>query len=507
MGSSDRRRKDVIVLSIRPEFADQIYSREKPFELRKPGIPTDLRYVLLFETGDRKLTGGFAVGEVHEGNPEEIWDLVKGGTTPKDRFERYYEGNKEARAIEIRRPEKLDSPVPESTVEGLMDDLDVPPQFSFFYAPDALLSELRSELEGLDDLLSETAGRQIGDWVGPSFRDIREEEHQDFREMVSDYIGKRYADIDHSFADHILESHEAGEDPVGYFTKRKHVFSIEQNGALLGYVVTTWKRGGSVKFGPTLIKEEHQKQGLAPQIRARLDDHLRGQGVRKTYSTIPDDHTAAYKYLISAGHMVEGHLARHYSRDHGELVFGKLLRSPEDPNLPPPPDRVREEPTEIIDEIRDFSRFADFVLDRMEPWYAGIDEDFVRSIYDAADRYPAEDLSKKAKKVFIAENDGDILACVVCTIKRGGAAKLAPFLTKTAPNLATDLLDQADEWANSEGLRKLYSLIPVLDPGLYQAFRSHSYEGEAHLREPYRPGIDMLVLSKFLTPNRTEEDG
>ncbi|MBY0313268.1 MAG: hypothetical protein K2W85_14460 [Phycisphaerales bacterium] len=128
----------MLLLSVRPEFAEPLISGEKRFELRRvrPAIgPGDV--VWLYSTQPRcALIGGVAVAAVHRQRVSTLWRRVRGkcGVSQAD-FKGYFAGLDEGYAIEVCAPTPLHEPL---TLEELRRRVPgfSPPQ-SYWYLNDA----------------------------------------------------------------------------------------------------------------------------------------------------------------------------------------------------------------------------------------------------------------------------------------------------------------------------------------------------------------------------------
>lgn len=93
-----------VLLSIKPEYADKIFSGEKMFEFRK-AVFRDQRVntVVVYATMPvGKVIGEFSIAGVHEGTPDEIWAKTKcqSGITQAF-YSSYFKDRKKAYAIEV----------------------------------------------------------------------------------------------------------------------------------------------------------------------------------------------------------------------------------------------------------------------------------------------------------------------------------------------------------------------------------------------------------------------
>lgn len=121
-----------ILMSIRPGYAEAIFSGSKTIELRRrrPAIgPNDLVLVYVtLPTGT--LSGAFLVKAVHEDTPASLWQrFEREAKIAKPDFDRYFAGVDKAYGIEIDRAWQLEKP---KTLARLKKHRILPPQ-SFRY--------------------------------------------------------------------------------------------------------------------------------------------------------------------------------------------------------------------------------------------------------------------------------------------------------------------------------------------------------------------------------------
>ena len=86
--------KEYILMSIKPHYADLIYTERKRFEYRKKAPKLVDLPILLYETAPvQKVTGIIADWSILQASPEAVWTYSKthSGLTA-DRFSGYYEG-------------------------------------------------------------------------------------------------------------------------------------------------------------------------------------------------------------------------------------------------------------------------------------------------------------------------------------------------------------------------------------------------------------------------------
>lgn len=505
---SDQQRSDVIFLTIMSSFAEEIYDGTKGFEFRKPPIPDDLEYIALIENGEREVTGGFQVKEVHDRPIDELWEEFGKDISQYDRFHKYFEGRNNGLAIEVEEAERFEEPISIEILEEQDANFNVPPQIQFVYATNEVLRYLSQYSNRIGELVPETEPSTLDKWTSEeeaetsgelTVRLMKEPEESTFRNLFSESpVPTEYEDIDTGFLEHIIKSHHQGEDPYGYFTLKKQIHTFLRGDEVAGFTVTTWKRGGSVKYGPTILKERFRNKGYGPRFRCLLDNKLATQGVRKCYSTIPEHHRDAFRYLIKSGYNIEAHLYRQYSEDHNELVFGKILEA----NDPPEKySRDRDEVLRLGVEVSSehFDDFGDFVTQESSLWYNEIDNEFVENVIEAEERDLDSDYSKKGKRVFIGHKSGSIKCIGIASLKRGRSIKISPFFTTVVGDGFDSFIQTVESsLLDLDQVRKFYTHVPVLDSELVSIFESHGYRPEGILTEPYKEGVDMVVLGKMV---------
>jgi predicted transcriptional regulator len=103
-----------VLLSIKPEFVEKIFSGEKKFEYRRVifGKP-DVNTIVVYSTMPvGKIVGEFSIKKILLDNPIKIWETTKRFSgISKDSFFKYFEGKNIAYAIEIQSLKIYDSPI------------------------------------------------------------------------------------------------------------------------------------------------------------------------------------------------------------------------------------------------------------------------------------------------------------------------------------------------------------------------------------------------------------
>ncbi|ACB73639.1 ASCH domain-containing protein [Opitutus terrae] len=130
----------VLLLSIRPEFSEKIFSGKKRVELRRlrPSVEAGDLVLVYTSSPQCELTGAFVVTEVQSATPDELWDKVRRACALSRRqFDDYYRGSKRAYGIRIGRAWRLDRPLKLACMRKRSERFH-PPQSYRYLAPNEL---------------------------------------------------------------------------------------------------------------------------------------------------------------------------------------------------------------------------------------------------------------------------------------------------------------------------------------------------------------------------------
>ena len=127
------------LLSIKPEFAEKIFSGKKCYEFRKTAFTHDVTNVIVYVTAPvGRIIGEFEVANVWQDTPITLWEKTKenAGITAEFFF-KYFKGRSKAVAIEITNPRRYAKAInPYKKYTNF-----TPPQ-SFRYVKEARLSQI-----------------------------------------------------------------------------------------------------------------------------------------------------------------------------------------------------------------------------------------------------------------------------------------------------------------------------------------------------------------------------
>ena len=131
----------VIILSIKPEFSDQIFDGTKKIELRKskPNVEKGDLVVVYNTVPDKAVVGICRIKEVIQSTPDDIWSNYSHdlGIDEKRYFE-YYLGRNKAVGLKIDSFRKFKSKISLSAIREFLPDF-TPPQTFKYYNRDSLM--------------------------------------------------------------------------------------------------------------------------------------------------------------------------------------------------------------------------------------------------------------------------------------------------------------------------------------------------------------------------------
>lgn len=103
----------IILLSIRKQYCEQIFSGVKKYEFRKKAPVSNIDKILVYEShGCGKIVGEIIIEDILYGSVNEIWELTnKDAGIDSESFSKYYEGHSHAIAYKISDFTKYENPI------------------------------------------------------------------------------------------------------------------------------------------------------------------------------------------------------------------------------------------------------------------------------------------------------------------------------------------------------------------------------------------------------------
>lgn len=102
-----------VLLSIKPEYVNKIFSGEKLYEYRRLIFKKKVETVIIYATSPiKKIVGEFKIiGILHE-TPEKLWETTKDKSgIEKEKFLKYFSNLEKGYAIKIKEIKKYEKPL------------------------------------------------------------------------------------------------------------------------------------------------------------------------------------------------------------------------------------------------------------------------------------------------------------------------------------------------------------------------------------------------------------
>ena len=119
-----------VILSIKPEFVEKIFSGEKQYEYRKILFKQKVDTVYIYASRPiSKIVGEFKIEEIICDSPENIWKQTKRQSgVSKKFFDKYYKGKDKAVALKIKECKEYEDGI---NPETLVPNFKVPQSFIY----------------------------------------------------------------------------------------------------------------------------------------------------------------------------------------------------------------------------------------------------------------------------------------------------------------------------------------------------------------------------------------
>jgi predicted transcriptional regulator len=101
------------ILSIKPQFVDEIIAGRKRFEFRKHGFKKPVRNIYIYASSPVcRIIGEFELGAIIEDKPEELWNRTRDYSgISKAFFDEYFSAHDVGYALEIKTFKKYSEPI------------------------------------------------------------------------------------------------------------------------------------------------------------------------------------------------------------------------------------------------------------------------------------------------------------------------------------------------------------------------------------------------------------
>lgn len=129
-----------ILISIKPEYVEMIFSGDKTVELRRvlpKNLPANTEVIIYASSPTKSIVGKARIKNIEEQTINKLWENIgqKTGIT-FEYFKEYFKGKDKGYGLILDNIERFSDPYP---LCFLRDDLDFYPPQSYMYTPPALM--------------------------------------------------------------------------------------------------------------------------------------------------------------------------------------------------------------------------------------------------------------------------------------------------------------------------------------------------------------------------------
>ncbi len=244
-------------------------------------------------------------------------------------------------------------------------------------------------------------------------------------EMMHHALDPYYGGDHRAHAKRIVETASRGtKDLKGHFSAAQLMYVAVEDGEILGILNFVAKYQGTVKISPLIVRQDTRGKGVSRMLLEKLYTYAKEHRVRQVYCTVSVKNTLALSYFLSQGYVKAGTASRHYRADIDKVMLYKII---EHDGVYPPERIISVLPLTAEDE----PQVRDLVINRLSPFFDGVDERWVTALFDGYSRKGTRDPNEKYKLIWVAKApDGTVLGVAAATPKKGEPVKLMPLLAE-----------------------------------------------------------------------------
>jgi predicted transcriptional regulator len=99
----------IVLLSVKPEYADRILKGTKRFEFRRAAFASPVDEILLYATSPTKrIVGLFRIDSVHKGSPSSLWNrFARYAGIGRSKYFSYFAEAKRAFALQVHSTQRF----------------------------------------------------------------------------------------------------------------------------------------------------------------------------------------------------------------------------------------------------------------------------------------------------------------------------------------------------------------------------------------------------------------
>jgi ASC-1-like (ASCH) protein/GNAT superfamily N-acetyltransferase len=271
---------------------------------------------------------------------------------------------------------------------------------------------------------------------------IREAEEGDFQfvtDLMVSALGPYYGGDHQAHAKRILDTHlSGGKDKIGHFSFEQRMFIATVDGTPSGIIHIVGKRQGTYKISPIIVVPDlRSRTGLGSALLDFAENYARAKGARQMYCTVAEQNREAVQFFIKKGYIIAGRSESHYKLGITEVMFYKPFVNLEFEERFDRP-HISVVPLEKGNEVE----VRELLLRKLPPYFGGIDDTWVDSLFDGYRRRKLLDVNTKYKLIYVAiDRSHNVLGVAGATPKKGEPIKVMPLVSQDLPAFVALITD------------------------------------------------------------------
>lgn len=312
-------------------------------------------------------------------------------------------------------------------------------------------------------------------------RSVKQSDLPVIAEMMHSALEPFYGGDHRAHAKRIVEIASHGtKDRKGHFSVAQLMYVAEEDGQIIGILNFVVKHQGTLKISPLIVREDARGKGVSRLLLQKVDSYAKKYRVRQIYCTVSAKNKLALDYFLAHGFVCAGMASGHYRAGVDEVMLYKIVEH----------DGVFLE-ERIISVLplteEDKKQVRHLVISRLSPYFEGVDDAWVESLFAGYERKDTRDPNEKYKLIWVAKSpDGTVLGVVGATPKKGEPVKLMPLVAESIQAFSA-LVAELPSFLREYG-HKLYThIVPV---GIeVETLQHHGWQVEAMMPDAYKRGV------------------
>jgi len=300
-------------------------------------------------------------------------------------------------------------------------------------------------------------------------------------EMMHNALDPFYGGDHRAHAKRIVETASQGtKDQKGHFSAAQLMYVAEDDGQIIGILNFVVKHQGTLKISPLIVREEARGKGVGRLLLQKTEQYAKKYRVRQIYCTVSAKNKIALGYFLAHGFVRAGVARGHYRSGVDEIMLYKII---EHDGIYP-----EERIISVLPLIEaDKAQVRHFVISRLSPYFDGVDQKWMDSLFSGYERKDTRDPNEKYKLIWVAKaTDGTVLGVAAATPKKGEPIKLMPLVAEDIQAFSA-LVAELPSFLREYG-HKLYTHA-VPSSVEVETFQHHGWHIEAMMPEAYKRGV------------------